>query len=84
MPEHSLTELLELAQSDEALQAQLRTAATADDVVRIADSRGIHLTGVALDADGEISDAELEVVAGGTMMRTAIWYACQETLPRFC
>ena len=84
MPDDSLDELLALAKSDEALMTALRSAASPEEVVGLARDRGLHVSSDDLRTDRDLTDAELAGAAGGTIMRTAIYYACLETLPRFC
>jgi predicted ribosomally synthesized peptide with nif11-like leader len=79
----SLHDLLTMAPSDETLMTALRSAASSEEVVGLAQDRGLHISGDDLLADRDLTDAELGM-AGGTMMLTAIWCACQNTLPRFC
>ncbi len=85
MPGNSLDDLIAMANSDEELMTALRSAATGEEGIRLADERGVHISLDDLQVDDrELSDSDLEAVSGGTMMRTAIYYACLETLPRFC
>ena len=56
--------LIEKAQTDPALLESLRTAATRDDVIRIAAAQGIQLTADDLAPRTELGDAELDEVSG--------------------
>lgn len=61
----ALDELLDKAQTDETLMAALRTATTNEDILRIAAEHGVPLSPDDLDTDTQLTDADLESMAGG-------------------
>lgn len=67
MAETAMQQLAQACSEDADLKAALDGATTPDDVVRIANERGIALT---LDdvtrKDGELTEADLELASGGT------------------
>lgn len=67
MREEALKSFLEAVKADAGLQEQLKAAADADSVVAIAKEAGYVIAAEELkkQADTEISDKELESVAGG-------------------
>ena len=66
MPEEQLKAFLEAVKADAGLQEQLKAAADADAVVAIAKAAGFAISADELKkAQSEISEEELEGVAGG-------------------
>ena len=66
MSEEQLKAFLEAVKADAGLQEQLKAAADADAVVAIAKAAGFPIAAVELQrAQAEISEEELESVAGG-------------------
>ena len=66
MSEEQLKAFLEAVKANEGLQEQLKAAADADAVVAIAKSAGFAISAEELQrAQAELSDEELEGVAGG-------------------
>lgn len=65
------TAFIEAVKADEALQAKLKAAVSADEVVALAASLGITLSAddvAEAPVDGaDISDEDLEAASGGTM-----------------
>jgi predicted ribosomally synthesized peptide with nif11-like leader len=69
MSEEQLKAFWEAVQADEGLQEQLKAAADADAVVAIAKAAGFAISAEELQrAQAELSDEELEGVAGGTYL----------------
>ena len=69
MSEEQLKAFLEAVQADEGLQEQLKAAADADAVVAIAKAAGFAISAEELQrAQAELSDEELEGVAGGKVL----------------
>ena len=67
MSEEQLKAFLEAVKADEGLQEKLKAAADADVVVAIAKEAGFVIAVEAVTGKGqELSDGELEDVAGGT------------------
>ena len=67
MSEEQLKAFLEALKADAGLQEQLKTAADADAVVAIAKAAGFVIsTGELARAQAEISEEELELIAGGS------------------
>ena len=68
MSEEQLKAFLEKVKGDTALQEKLKEATNADAVVEIAKASGFVISADDLKkAQSEVSDAELEAAAGGTM-----------------
>ena len=66
MSEEQLKAFLSAVRADAALQEQLKAAGDADDVVAIAKAAGFVISAEELErAQTEVSEQELEVVAGG-------------------
>lgn len=71
MTQEHLNQLSAALKTDSALQSQIRAATSADEVVRIANQHGCAMTlddlkGESPSAhEGELSDADLDVVVGG-------------------
>ena len=66
MSKEQLKAFLQKVQGDTSLQEKLKAAADTDDVVEIAKAAGFMITAEDLkNAQSEISDEELEGVAGG-------------------
>ena len=66
MSEEQLKAFLEKVQSDTSLQEQLKAAANSDAVLAIAKEAGFSISAEDINkAQSEISDEELESVAGG-------------------
>lgn len=61
----ALDELRDRAKGDEDLRTTLAKARTAEDLVRIVQEAGIGLSLNDVRADGQLADAELEMVSGG-------------------
>ena len=69
MSEEQLKAFLEKVQGDTNLQDKLKAATNADAVVEIAKASGFVISADDVKkAQAEVSDAELEAAAGGTMM----------------
>ena len=68
MSEEPLKSFLEKVQGDTSLQDKLKAATNADAVVEIAKASGFVISADDLKkAQAEVSDAELEAAAGGTI-----------------
>ena len=65
MSEEQLKAFLEAVKADEGLQEKLKAAGDADAVVAIAKAAGFAISADELKAQSEISEEELEGVAGG-------------------
>ena len=75
MSEEQLKAFLEKVKGDTRLQNKLTAATNADAVVEIAKASGFVISADDLKkARSEVSDAELEVAAGGTMWTTDLYY----------
>ena len=71
MSEEQLKAFIEKLQGDNSLQEKLKTAADADAVVEIAKDAGFSISADDLkNAQSEISEEELEGVAGGYCWQT--------------
>ena len=82
MSEEQLKAFLEAVKANEGLQEQLKAAADADAVVAIAKAAGFAISAEELQrAQAELSDEELEGVAGGGLRQLAViaglWIAGQ-------
>jgi predicted ribosomally synthesized peptide with nif11-like leader len=66
MSEEQLKAFLEAVKADAGLQEKLKVASDADAVVAIAKEAGFVIRAEAVAARQELSDEELESVAGGT------------------
>ena len=67
MPEDQLRAVLEAVKADNSLQEKLKTASDADAVVAIAKAAGFLISAEELQMSrAEISEGQLEGVAGGT------------------
>ena len=75
MSEEQLKAFLEKVQGDTSLQEKIKAAADADAVAAIAKEAGFSISAddLTTKAQSELSDEELEGVAGGTMI-PARWY----------
>ena len=70
MSEEQLNAFLEAAKADAGLQEQLKTAGDADAVVAIAKAAGFLISAEELQrAQAEVSEEELEGVAGGGILK---------------
>lgn len=80
-------ELLAAARSNPAFMAELRSAASPEEFVRIADRYGFRLAGSELAASGsaesQLSDEELDGVSGGTLLHLTVSVLCS-TSDNFC
>jgi len=82
MSEEQLKAFLEAVKADPALSEKLKAATDADAAVAIAKEAGFVISAAELGAglnrqSGEISDEELEGVAGGTaIVNTSTWRCC--------
>ena len=75
MSEEQLKAFMEGVKSDAGLQEKLKTAADADAVVAIAKAAGFVISAEELKkAQAEVSEEELEGVAGGTLSQA--WGSC--------
>ena len=85
MSEEQLKAFLEKVKADSSLQEKLKAASDADAVVAIAKEAGFSISSDDLKkAQSEISEEELEGVAGGDCRRgwTAAWtYWCSVCVP---
>ena len=73
MSEEQLKAFLEKVKADSSLQEKLKAAANADAVTAIAKEAGFSISADDLkNAQSELSDEELEGVAGGTPIFTLI------------
>ena len=75
----AFADLWRRAEADEDLRAALGSATSDPDLIRVAGEWGIALSVDDLRPSGELADADLEGVAGGT---NAAWYWA--TAPEFC
>lgn len=83
MDRDTSAELLALALSEPTVMTALQSATSAQEVVRIANSHGIKLVASDLTAGGELSDAELDTVSGGTILHPTMSVFCG-TNGNFC
>ena len=84
MSEEQLKAFLEKVKADTSLQEKLKAAADADAVAAIAKEAGFSISADDLKmAQIELSEYELEGVAGGTRERTTLGKDCP-TAHRFC
>lgn len=65
MSEEQLKAFLEAVKADSGLQEKLKAAGDVDAVVAIAKAAGFTISADALKAQAEVSEQELESVAGG-------------------
>ena len=65
MSEEQLKDFLEAVKADAGLQEKLKAAGDADAVVAIAKAEGFVISAEELNSKAEISEEELEGVAGG-------------------
>ena len=73
MSEEQLKSFLEAVKADAVLQEKLKAATNADAVVEIAKASGFVISADDVKkAQSEVSDAELEAAAGGTLFFTDI------------
>jgi predicted ribosomally synthesized peptide with nif11-like leader len=80
MSEEQLKAFLEAVKANEGLQEQLKAAADADTVVAIAKSAGFAISAEELQrAQAELSEEELEGVAGGNLLNQG--YGKGELIP---
>ena len=80
MSEEQLKAFLEKVQGDTSLQNKLKAATDADGVVEIAKASGFVISADDVKkAQSEVSDAELEAAAGGTMPRRYPTLGCQRS-----
>ena len=78
MSEEQLKAFLSAVRADAGLQEQLKAAGDADDVVAIAKAAGFMISAEELKrAQAEISEEELEGVAGG-VLGTTTFMSCVE------
>ena len=85
MSEEQLKAFLEAVKANEGLQEQLKAAADADAVVAIAKAAGFAISAEELQrAQAELSEEELEGVAGGTMtdLYPTLGGTCQPCTPK--
>ena len=69
MSEEQLKAFLEKVKGDTTLQEQLNAATNADAVVEIAKTAGFVISADDwIESQSEVSDAELEAAAGGTIL----------------
>ena len=77
MSEEQLKAFLEKVQGDTSLQEKLKAAADANAVAAIAKEAGFSISADDLTkAQSEISEEELEGVAGGTIVSFFDWMLC--------
>jgi len=77
MSDEQLKAFLEAVKADAALQEQLKAAGDADAVVAIAKAAGFVISAEELArAQAEISEDELEGVAGGIVYTITIMWPC--------
>ena len=74
MSEEQLKAFLEKVKADTSLQEKLKAAADADAVTAIAKEEGFSISADDLTkAQSELSEEELEGVAGGTLVLTSVF-----------
>ena len=77
MNKNEITEKVQALMQDEQFKAKLAAAESMDDIAALFCAEGIQVTGAELDAvveqnsDGELSEANLENVAGGGFLAAA-------------
>jgi len=82
MSEEQLKAFLEKVKSDTSLQEKLKSAADADAVIDIAKEAGFTVSGEELKkAEADISEEELEFVAGGGGCGIWTWLSIKPTCP---
>ena len=80
MSEEQLKAFLEKVKADTSLQEKLKAATDADAVVEIAKASGFVISADDVKkAQSEVSDAELEAAAGGTVPRPYPTQWCQRS-----
>ena len=83
MSEEQLKAFLEAVKADATLQEKLKAAGDADAVIAIAKAAGFAISADDLKkAQSEISEEELEGVAGGTIFPGQQSYTCTVTFPK--
>ena len=81
MSEEQLKAFLEAVKADASLQEKLKAAGDADAVIAIAKAAGFAISADDLKrAQSEISEEELEGVAGGTIISPFLTQGCTTTL----
>ena len=84
MSEEQLKAFLEKVQGDTGLQQKLQAATDADAVVEIAQASGFVISADDVTkAQEEVSDAELEEAAGGTVIKDPT-FVCPTLVEREC
>ena len=76
MSEEQLNAFLEKVKGDTSLQEKLKAASTPEAAIDIAKEAGFAITAEdiqSMQSATELSDDELEGVAGGTLVRTLLW-----------
>ena len=82
MSEEQLKAFLEKVKGDSTLQEKLKAASNPDAVVEIAKDAGFVISpGELQKSQAELSEAELEVIAGGGFWRESIQPHCQNVDP---
>ena len=77
MSEEQLKSFLEKVKADTSLQEKLKAAADADAVLEIAKEAGFSISTADLEkAQSELSEEELEGLAGGRGFRSLLLYDC--------
>ena len=76
MSEEQLKAFLEKAKADTSLQEKLKAAKSPEDVVGVAKEQGYEFTA---DKITELSEEELEGVAGGTCFKSKAFYTITDT-----
>ncbi len=77
MSEEQLKAFIEKVQEDDSLQEKLKAAANPDVVVSIAKEAGFSISADDLkNAQSELSEEELEGVAGGKCRGETMWFYC--------
>ena len=85
MSEEQLKALIEAIKTDAGLQEKLKAAGDTDAVLEIAKAAGFVITTEELArAQAEISEEELEGVAGGNHINSNILTMCPQVNPFFC
>ena len=76
MSEEQLKAFLAMVKGDSSLQEKLKAAKSPEDVVGVAKEQGYEFT---VDKITELSEEELEGVAGGTCFKSKAFYTITDT-----
>lgn len=85
MSEEQLKDFQEAVKADRSLQEKLKAAVDTNAVIAVAKAAGFVISAEALlNTQGELSDEELERVAGGQMHGETARMACGQNFTKTC